>query len=86
MRLSFIYNTIQVVFQFGSKHAPLRLLSQDTLNMLENKLSRVVGAGCGGYVVGLRRLCGVVAEAMLGGWVAVLKENKTNSVFKLSLT
>ena len=29
--------------------------------------------GCGGYVVWLRRLCGVVAEAMWGGWLDQVK-------------
>ena len=49
--------------------------------MLENKLSRVGGGA--GYVV-------VAAQDMWGGSagyvVAGLTENKTNSVFKLSLT
>ena len=30
-------------------------------------------------MVWLRRLCGVVAEAMWGGWVAGSNENKANS-------
>ena len=35
--------------------------------------------GCGGYLVCLRRLCGVVAEAMWAGWLAGSSENKANS-------